>query len=227
MSCSVRRQLAQAIADELLQRRGQASPRSPGRSWRTSTCCASAPPAVVDAALDDLQRAALEQRVDISSRKNGLPPTRGTSSAQTCGDALAHAEARLDEAHLLLAREAAQLDAHHALEERRDAIVGAGHEQSEDGQRVGRLEQLLRASSRLALVGPLQAVDHDDQRLLERERAEEVADAGDEQLSCGRCASSSSALLLLLAGAQLGQARDHAAPAAAPWPRPPSSAAQR
>ena len=62
------------------------------------------------------------------------------------------------------------------------------------------------------LVGPLQALDDDDERLLERDRRDEMADAADEDLlavvrvlvvaaDCGSCR--------LLVRRDLGEARDH------------------
>ena len=63
-------------------------------------------------ALHDLQRPPLEERVDHLQQEERVARDLGDELAAHRRDALAHAEARLDEAHLLLGGEAAQLDLH-------------------------------------------------------------------------------------------------------------------
>ena len=168
------RQLPQAVADELLERRGQG----------LGALAAVAPHELVDArvALDDLERAALEQRVDHLEEEERVARHPRHELGAHAGDALAHAEPRLDEPHLLVGREPSELDAHEALDERERPILGARDEQREDRHALGALQHLLEELEARS-VRPLEAVDHDDERLRRRERAEQVADAGDEQIA--------------------------------------------
>ena len=67
--------------------------------------------------LADLERAALEQRVDHLEQEERVAADLRQEVGAHLPRAVAHAEARLDEAHLLLGRQAAQLDAHDPLEQ--------------------------------------------------------------------------------------------------------------
>ncbi len=188
-------QLAEAVADELLQRRRQAG---------VAAAVVADELVAAALALDDLQGAALEEGVDHLQEEERVARDLRDELAADVGDALAHAEARLDEAHLLLGREAAQLDLDEVREEGRDAVVRPGHEQEEHGRRVGAAEHLLEELEAGA-VGPLEAVDDDDERLGARHRAEEEADAGDDEVAA--VAGVVLGGVVVLAGAELGEAR--------------------
>ncbi len=85
----------------------------------------------------------------ISSRKNGLPATRGTSSPQTAATPVAHAEAGLDEAHLLLGAEAAELDPHEPSMNGVTRSSGRVRSSTSTGSRSARCFRSSERSSRL------------------------------------------------------------------------------
>ena len=105
-----------------------------------------------------------------------------------------------------------ELDADLALEQRRHAIVGARDEHEQHGQRVGRLQELGDEIER-RLVGPLEALDDEDERLIERDRGDEMPDAADEHLLAVVrvlvLARGLRPMTGLLVRGDLGEARDH------------------
>ena len=106
-------ELADAVAEELLERR-----RQPAEARVAALGAHENRDAL--AALGSVSRISSAPRSSsastISSRKNGFPPTLRQQVGADLPHAVAHAEARLDEPHLLVGRQAAQLDAHHAFE---------------------------------------------------------------------------------------------------------------
>ena len=67
-----------------------------------------------------------------------------------------------------------QLDAHEPLDERRDALVGARDEERQDGRAGPCACRSSRQELEARTIGPLQAVDDDDERLLVRDAARRV-----------------------------------------------------
>ena len=159
------------------------------------------------AVFPDLERAALEERVDHLEQEERVAPHLGQQVGADLPSAVANPEPRLDEAHLLVRHEAAKLDAHHALEHVHDAIVVARDEQHQDGQRLGPVRDLAD-DVEARLVAPVHALDHQHQRLRERDGREQVADAREDVLLAR--------VRVLVApaepvGRQLREARDHGA----------------
>ena len=162
-------QLLDAVGEELLERRRQAH--------RVEIGAVRAHERVVA----DLEHAALEQRVDHLEQVERIAADARHELGADLPDAVADGQARLDEADLLLARQRMELDADLALEERRHAIVGPRDEHEQHRQRVGRLQELGDEIER-RFVGPLEALDDEHERLIERDRGDEMTDAADEHL---------------------------------------------
>src|SRR5262249_8961799 len=103
------RELPDAISDELLERRRQGL----ATVGRRALVSVQLVPAVLT--LDDLERPALEEGVDHFEEEERVACDARQELRANRGDAVAHAQPRLDEAHLLLRGESAQLDADEPL----------------------------------------------------------------------------------------------------------------
>ena len=126
----LRGKLAEAISKELLERRWQRAEVRVGAIGSDEDGHALAS---LTLRLVDLQGAALEQRVDHLEQEERVAADAGEQVAANLPRPVAHSEARLHEAHLLLGRQAAQLGPHDALEHVQHAVFRSRDHQHEDG----------------------------------------------------------------------------------------------
>ncbi len=198
----LRGQLADAVAEELLERRGQPpNPASP-RSVRTSTELRS-PLSVSVSRISSAPRS--RSASTISRRKNGLPPTFGKSSAQTCR-APSRTPRRVSTRRTcssgMRPRSSTRITPSRALSTRssgrvtRRTRIGSGSAPC----------AISPMTSRLGLVAPVHALDDEHERLAQRDRRQQVPQPGDDVLLARVRVLVAAAEL---AGRELGEARDH------------------
>ncbi|MFO0668328.1 MAG: hypothetical protein U0235_01700 [Polyangiaceae bacterium] len=194
-------ELAQAIAEELLERRREL----PGVGLRAAYECEAWLRSLLTL-LTDLQRSALEERVDHLEQEERVAADLGQEVGAHLPNAFADTEPVLHEAHLLFGREALELDAHDAVEDGGAAIVGARDEHEEDRQGIRRADELGERVEALS-IRPVEPLDDDDERLRERDRGEERPEPGADQLaSIGRVVVVAAAEGSV--GRELGEPRD-------------------
>jgi hypothetical protein len=87
-------------------------------------------------ALADLERPALEQRIDHFEQEKRISGNLGHEVGEDLRDALAHAETRLHEPHLLLGREPLELERDDLGHQRRELLVGTRDEEGQHGDLV-------------------------------------------------------------------------------------------
>ena len=112
------------------------------------------------ARLADLERAPLEQRVDHLEQEERVAADPRQQVGADLPRPVAHAEARLDEAHLLVGSSPRSSMRITPSSTWQHAVVGPRDEEHEDGQRIARVHDLAE-DLEARLVGPLHALDHE------------------------------------------------------------------
>ena len=113
----------------------------------------------------------------ISSKKKGLPATRGMRSAHTCRTP-SRTPSRISTRRTCSSVDSPRSSIRIKLSSnglRRPLVRACDEDHPVDRKRIGLPNELAQELDALA-IGPLHAFEHDDQRLLQRERCEQVSE---------------------------------------------------